>query len=122
MTDCADLRGRRPGAEERGLAAPSLTLQSRPRFGAEAVEIKIPMFALAKDLRTQLPLAVGDKDLPRGRNRLDWKREMLQSITGRYPACEASRWPGPGLQLSSIGRIGERRQRFALPALRRKTA
>lgn len=57
-----------------------VSLRSRPTTGKDAIEIKIPLRSLAKDLEEQLILASDYKDLPRGRKRPGWKREMLASI------------------------------------------
>lgn len=55
-------------------------LQSRPVNGTDAVEIKIPVRSLAQELENQLPLASVAKDLPRGRKRVGWKKDLLRSI------------------------------------------
>lgn len=55
-------------------------LRSRPLNSSDAVEIKIPLRALARELADQIPLAAAFKDLPRGRKRPGWKREFLQSV------------------------------------------
>jgi hypothetical protein len=44
------------------------------------VEIRIPLGALARELRRRLPLADVAKDLPRGRKRVGWKRAFLASV------------------------------------------
>ncbi len=56
-----------------------ICLRSRPLNGADAVEIKIPVRSLARELEDQIPLASACKDLPRGRKRKGWKR-ALQSL------------------------------------------
>jgi hypothetical protein len=55
-------------------------LRSRPAGGQEAIEVRIPLQGLARELEEQLPLASMHKDLPRGRKRPGWKREFLQSL------------------------------------------
>jgi hypothetical protein len=55
-------------------------LRSRPLNGTDAVEIKIPVRSLARELKDQIPLASACKDLPKGRKRAGWKKEFLQSI------------------------------------------
>jgi hypothetical protein len=55
-------------------------LRSRPVNGTDAVEIKIPVRSLARELEEQLPLASTYKDLPKGRKRAGWKKDFLQSI------------------------------------------
>src|SRR5215469_3101847 len=55
-------------------------LRSRPLNGTDAVEIKIPVRSLARELQDQIPLASAYKDLPKGRKRAGWKKEFLQSI------------------------------------------
>jgi hypothetical protein len=57
-----------------------ISLRSRPLNGATAVEIKIPVRALAQELKEQLPLASAYKDLPRGRKRAGWKKDFLRSV------------------------------------------
>ena len=57
-----------------------VSLRSRPATGKDAIEIKIPLRSLTKDLEEQLLLASDYKDLPKGRKRREWKREMLESI------------------------------------------
>lgn len=54
-------------------------LRSRPQNG-DAVEIKIPLRSLARELKDRLPLASAYKDLPKGRKRAGWKKEFLQSL------------------------------------------
>ena len=57
-----------------------ICLRSRPENGADAVEIRIPVRSLARELQAQMPLASAYKDLPRGRKRAGWKKEFLQSV------------------------------------------
>ncbi len=57
-----------------------VSLRSRPARGNNPLEIKIPLRALAKELEEQLPLAAASKDLPKGRKRPGWKREMIHSM------------------------------------------
>lgn len=57
-----------------------ICLRSRPVNGSDAVEIKIPVRSLARELEDQIPLASALKDLPRGRKRAGWKKEFLRSI------------------------------------------
>lgn len=57
-----------------------VSLRSRPATGKDPVEVKIPLRSLAKDLDEQLLLASNYRDLPRGRKRPGWKREMLESM------------------------------------------
>jgi hypothetical protein len=82
----SELLGRFTEAVSRCLRADQTTqsqyvsLRSRPATGKDAIEIKIPLRSLAKDLEEQLLLVSAYKDLPRGRKRPGWKREMLQSI------------------------------------------
>ena len=58
-----------------------VSLRSRPASGKDAIEIKIPLRSLVKDLQEQLLLVSAYKDLPKGRKRPGWKREMLESIS-----------------------------------------
>jgi len=48
--------------------------------GDPPVEIRIPLGALAAELRRRLPLADVARDLPPGRKRLGWKRDFLASV------------------------------------------
>jgi hypothetical protein len=57
-----------------------LRLQSRPARGREAVEIRLPLRQLAKELADQLPRAEVFMDQPRGRKRPGWKRELTNSL------------------------------------------
>ena len=57
-----------------------VSLRSRPASGRDAVEIKIPLRSLAKELEEQLPLASAYQDLPKGRKRPAWRREMMESF------------------------------------------
>jgi hypothetical protein len=57
-----------------------LSLRSRPARGREAVEVRIPLRDLARELNEQLPLAAVYPDLPRGRKRPGWKREFIRSL------------------------------------------
>lgn len=57
-----------------------ICLRSRPVNGSDAVEIKIPVRSLARELEDQIPLASALKDLPRGRKRAGWKKEFLRSL------------------------------------------
>ena len=55
-------------------------LRSRPINGTDAVEIKIPVRSLARELEDQIPLASAYKDFPKGRKRRGWKKEFLRSL------------------------------------------
>lgn len=55
-------------------------LQSRPVNGTDAVEIKIPVRSLARELESRLPLASAAKDLPKGRKKVGWGKDLLQAI------------------------------------------
>jgi len=57
-----------------------ILLRSRTLNGIDAVEIKIPVRALARELEDQIPLASAFKDLPKGRKRPGWKKDFLQSV------------------------------------------
>jgi len=57
-----------------------ICLRSRPLNGTDAVEIKIPVRSLARELEDQIPLASAYKDLPKGRKRAGWKRDFLRSV------------------------------------------
>ena len=55
-------------------------LRSRPINGTCAVEIKIPVRYLARELEDQIPLASVYKDFPKGRKRPGWKKDFLRSL------------------------------------------
>ena len=57
-----------------------VTLRSRPQHSREAVEIRVPLRALARELQQQLPQARNVPDLPRGRKRPGWKKELLRAL------------------------------------------
>lgn len=57
-----------------------LSLQSRPSKDRKPVQVRIPLADLAKELKEQLPLAAVYQDLPRGRKRAGWKRELARSF------------------------------------------
>ena len=57
-----------------------ICLRSRPVNGSDAVEIKVPVRFLARELEDQIPLASAYKDLPKGRKRAGWKKDFLQSV------------------------------------------
>lgn len=57
-----------------------ICLRSRPLSGTDAVEIKIPVRSLARELENQLPLALAYEDLPKGRKRPGWKKQFLRSM------------------------------------------
>jgi hypothetical protein len=57
-----------------------ICLRSRPLNGTEAVEIKIPVRSLARELEAQIPLASAYRDLPKGRKRPGWKKDFLRSV------------------------------------------
>ena len=56
-----------------------ICLRSRPLNGTSAVEIKIPVRSLARELGDQIPLASVQKDLPKGRKKAGWKKSFLRS-------------------------------------------
>jgi hypothetical protein len=56
-------------------------VRSRPFAGSEAVEIKIPVQSLVKEIDERLPLANVYKDLPRGRKRPGWKAEFVEALS-----------------------------------------
>ena len=57
-----------------------LSVRSRPAKGREAVEVRIPVGELVKELNEQLPIAAMYRDLPRGRKRPGWKREFTSRL------------------------------------------
>ena len=67
-------------------------LQSPPLNCTDAVEIKIPVRSLARELEDQIPLASAFKDLPKGRKRAGWKE--------RFPAEHTESCQGLGRHLS----------------------
>lgn len=57
-----------------------LKLTSRPVRGREAIQVRIPLRNLARELDEQLPRAELYQDLPRGRKRPGWRRELLRNL------------------------------------------
>lgn len=57
-----------------------LWLRSRPARGRESIEVRIPLRKLARELDEQLPRARLYVDLPRGRKRPGWKRELARTL------------------------------------------
>ena len=57
-----------------------ICLRSRPLNGTDAVEIKIPVRSLVRELEDQIPHASAYKDLPKGRKRAGWKKDFLRSV------------------------------------------
>ena len=57
-----------------------ICLRSRPLNSTGAVEIKIPVRSLARELEDQIPRASVYKDLPKGRKRAGWKKDFLRSV------------------------------------------
>ena len=55
-------------------------VRSRPSSGSAAIEIRIPVRSLAKEIEERLPLANVYKDLPRGRKRPGWKADFLETL------------------------------------------
>ena len=61
-----------------------VSLHSRPANCKDAVEIGIPLRSLALELEKQLPRASASRDLPRGRKREGWKRDLLFYIISNF--------------------------------------
>ena len=57
-----------------------ICLRSRPVNGTDAVEIRIPVRSLARELEDQIPLASAYRDLPKGKKRAGWKKDFLRSV------------------------------------------
>ena len=57
-----------------------VSLKARSRQTEPAIEIRIPLGALAEDLRQRLPLAATAGDLRQGRTRPGWKRDFLAAV------------------------------------------
>ena len=57
-----------------------ICLRSRPLNGTDAVEIRIPLRSLARELEDQIPRASAYKDLPKGRKRAGWKKDFLRNV------------------------------------------
>jgi hypothetical protein len=70
----------RDAGKAKKTAAGYIILRSSPAGGGDPVEIKIPLRSLARDIEKQLPMAEAFRDLPKGRKRLGWKREMTASF------------------------------------------
>src|ERR1700730_5292805 len=56
-----------------------ICLRSRPLNGTTALEIKIPVRSLARELEDRIPLASVHKDLTKGRKKAGWKKSLLRS-------------------------------------------
>ncbi len=78
LTKFANAVARLPGFETKTPAI--VRLRASAWKSDPPVEIRIPLGALARELRRRLPLADVAKDLPRGRKRLGWKRDFLASV------------------------------------------
>jgi hypothetical protein len=52
----------------------------RSRPASVAIEVRIPVRSLAREIQERLPLAKLYRDLPRGRKRPGWKTEFLDSL------------------------------------------
>ena len=76
----SDLLAKCTKALSKNLGQGDICLLSRPVNGTDAVEIKIPVRTLAQELERQLPLAKAYRDLPRGRKRAGWKRELMRTM------------------------------------------
>jgi hypothetical protein len=57
-----------------------VTLCARSAPGRTAVEIRIPIGKIMKELEQRLPLANIYRDIPRGRKRKGWKEEFLRTL------------------------------------------
>ncbi len=55
-------------------------IRSLPQGGRGPVEVRVPIRSLAKELQQQLPRAAVCPDLPRGRKRPGWKRELARKL------------------------------------------
>lgn len=55
-------------------------LRSRPINCTDAVEIKIPLRSLARELEDQIPRSSVYQDLPRGRKKAGWKKDFLRNV------------------------------------------
>lgn len=58
----------------------TVSVRSRPRKDTPAVEVTIPLRALAREVEARRPLGQLVRDLPRGRKRAGWKREFLRTL------------------------------------------
>jgi hypothetical protein len=66
--------------EQEAMKSRYVWLRSKAARNREAIEIRIPIRDLAKELEEQLPRAAAHQDLPRGRKRAGWKREFLRNV------------------------------------------
>jgi hypothetical protein len=57
-----------------------VSLRSQPAGGGQPIEIKIPIGSLAQEVENQLPQALAQPDLPRGRRRAGWQAEMSRAF------------------------------------------
>ena len=78
LTKFADAVARLPGFETNTPAI--VLLKARAWQNEPPVEIRIPLGALARELRRRMPLADLARDLPPGRKRLGWTRDVLASV------------------------------------------
>jgi hypothetical protein len=117
-----------------------VSLRSRPASGKDAVEIRIPLRALALELQKQLPRAVVSRDLPRGRKRAGWKKDFLRSLEAAAAemkdiseeeisrtvketrALQARRKQPPGMGISETLRLLLQEMRESVPAPRKPSS
>ena len=57
-----------------------VTLSARSAPGRTALEVRIPIGKIVKELEQRLPLAEIYRDMPRGRKRKAWKEEFLSTL------------------------------------------
>lgn len=84
-------------------------LQSRPIDSTDAVEIKISLRALVRELESQIPLASAYKDFPKGRKRAGWKQDFLRNI--RRAAADLGGTSEEGI-LRTVREIRSRRKKL----------
>ncbi|MGE5321807.1 MAG: hypothetical protein ACM3SW_03040 [Actinomycetota bacterium] len=63
-----------------GSSFKDIYIQVRPRWRSEALEMKIPLKSLARDLQEQFSRAAARNDVPRGRKRPGWREEITRAF------------------------------------------
>jgi hypothetical protein len=63
-----------------GTGARAAVIRSRPSKGRPAIEVRVPLRALERELRARLRVVDLHRDLPRGRKRAGWRDDLLKSL------------------------------------------
>lgn len=67
-------------AQVENAAKEELLISSRMPGSSVAIQVKVPVRKLKRELNEQMPLAGVHRDLPRGRKRPGWKVEFLEAV------------------------------------------